>query len=858
MNFKKKTLIFCILVFAVFTGCKMNANTTSPTVPHASKSDDINPSISSTTSVSQNFIFNNNSVGFTTITIRRSEWNKMLSYYDYFYKNENNVIAESYEYEKDGLKWKLNTVGLRLRGNTSRYRPQGKDFPKDETGHEKPNYSWDDKEWGYYHAYSTTCPDDDYRQSHFKVDFEPLSGDDRKMADCMKGVALKRPDNLFSKEIFCYNLFHQYGIWTAPRASQTKVYINIIEDVGPKGGVILDISECNTTEIDYGVYEMFEEVNKQSLKGRMSKKNNNTAPTAWKNNDGDLWKCSGGDLSVRSNNPNNFGCEEIEIFNTDKPKSQWTWKWYNPCYDLKTNKANIDIAASKFQGFISELNSLSNYDKHTEYGIQARKDFYEKWFDVDFFIKSYAVNILVGMDDDYWGNANNYYLYFDNGSGGSGKCYFIPFDYDNTLGASITGDKVYTNPFEWGNGNDRPLLDRLLEVPEYAEKMRKTLLEVSSQASDSPWNKENCFDLWNKWHNQVRPYVYSSDLAGWIGATSINDDGCWKEHKHYLTQDYDNIYEQVSLNFRYWLSESEMTLKFDLNGGTLNGESGVVNKTYNGINPGFDAIIGTPTRPGYEFIGWTKTKNGTDYKDRYDGESDFTVYASWVYVADFSGLTIYEIKDSSYKGIKIGIANLPDNHYRRTFKINGKEVGSDSADGSKYNKYLKLWAYPFTEPGKTYEVEVSYANEGYGHLKTSNKLTIKAESGLGEFKVINNPEYYIKDNLLKWKTEPVIQVGNGVFTREDNNWNEYYLLELESKRTTIPGKEWSWNYISWNYLGASANINFNFKDHINQQVVDGTYYDLCFKLRYNYNNSPYGDLFMILYDYNDVESFNIK
>lgn len=224
----------------------------------------------------------------------------------------------------------------------------------------------------------------------------------------------------------------------------------------------------------------------------------------------------------------------------------------------------------------------------------------------------------------------------------------------------------------------------------------------------------------------------------------------------------------------------------------------------------------------------------------------------------FLDLPIYEIKDSSYKGIKIGIANLPDNHYRRTFKINGKEVGSDSADGSKYNKYLKLWAYPFTEPGKTYEVEVSYANEGYGHLKTSNKLTIKAESGLGEFKVINNPEYYIKDNLLKWKTEPVIQVGNGVSTREDNNWNEYYLLELESKRTTIPGKEWSWNYISWNYLGASANINFNFKDHINQQVVDGTYYDLCFKLRYNYNNSPYGDLFMILYDYNDVESFNIK
>ena len=208
----------------------------------------------------------------------------MLQYYDYFYKNENSVIAESYEYEKDGMSWTLNNVGLRLRGNTSRFRPQGKDFPTDETGHTMPNAEWSQ---GYYN-YAATCSDNTYRQSHFKIDFEPFDEDDRKMSDCMKGVALKRCDSLFSSEIFCYNLFHQFGIWTAPRASQTKVYINFIEDVGSNGSVKQNLDQCNVTKVDFGVYEMFEEVNKQSLKGRMKKKDNNSAENAWENNDGDL------------------------------------------------------------------------------------------------------------------------------------------------------------------------------------------------------------------------------------------------------------------------------------------------------------------------------------------------------------------------------------------------------------------------------------------------------------------------------------------------------------------------------------------------------------------------------------------
>jgi spore coat protein CotH len=51
--------------------------------------------------------------------------------------------------------------------------------------------------------------------------------------------------------------------------------------------------------------------------------------------------------------------------------------------------------------------------------------------DVDLFLKTYAVSVIVGMWDDYWAdNGNNYYFYFDS----DGKVYFIPYDYDNSMG----------------------------------------------------------------------------------------------------------------------------------------------------------------------------------------------------------------------------------------------------------------------------------------------------------------------------------------------------------------------------------------------------------------------------------------
>jgi len=509
-----------------------------------------------------------------------------------------------------------------------------------------------------------------------------------------------------------------------------------------------------------------------------------------------------------------------------------------------------------FQSFQNELNALSNTSPHTQEGIKARKDFYEKWFDVDFFIKTYAVNILCGMDDDYWGNANNYYLYFDNSKKGSGKCYFIPFDYDNTLGGSISGDRVTTNPLEWGitaDGvrHDRPLLDRLLEVPEYLNKMKTTLKVVASQDSSSPWNKDHCFDIWDQWKAQVEPYINTTDIAdspNMVSKYFADEAG----KGHYITRGHStNLYEEVTQNINSRFASDDVTISFNLNDGTDTVKTGI----YTGVNKSFSSMIDDPVHAGYDFIGWTKTKDGTDFINQYNGESNLTVYGKWQDIQGVTGLYIYEIKDSTYEGIKIAIINLPENHYRRSIYINDKEVSGNSQEDS--GKYGKIWCYPYTEFGKTYTVKVSYSTKGYQWLETSNEITVEATSGKGAFKITNTPVYKIEDNVLLWNTHPTIQIGDSGTPKTSNNWDEYYAMEVQSTKTTIKGKEGDWNYQSWNHLGASCDIGFNFKNHVNKEVLDGTYKDLVFRIRYVYN-TPTGTLFLTVLDYDTSKAFNIE
>ena len=112
-------------------------------------------------------------------------------------------------------------------------------------------------------------------------------------------------------------------------------------------------------------------------------------------------------------------------------------------------------------------------------GSDELKNYLEEHMDVDLFLRYLAVNVAVGMWDDYWVNANNYYFYFD----ANHRFYFVPYDYDNTLGTTkpINGmqNSGTQDPLHWGSREgDRLLVRKVLSVPLYEDTYKQYLKTI--------------------------------------------------------------------------------------------------------------------------------------------------------------------------------------------------------------------------------------------------------------------------------------------------------------------------------------------------------------------------------------------
>lgn len=586
----KKSLKFLFflmgLVLAVsFFGCEQVSEPGSVTKPPVGNPDgggdnqeqveDVGPfpgGSDKTRSANLNYIFNPDVLGHTTVTITRDEWNTMLDYIARNPKNETCVHAE-YQFEKGDYKWNLSDVGIRIRGNTSRVSPQ--------IGRGPGN--------------------NDYVQAHFSIDFEEwpveINGEEvdreQKMAGVMKGVILKRfkDDSTYSREVYGYNLFRMSGVWTSPRASYTTLTIKIIEEDG------------ETETVDFGVYAMIEEIKKQFLKERSSdlvlpdSEGKNLGGGTFDDNKGNLWKCTwqggdvGPDFTVSGFN-SSVGVEEVYL---DDSKS----KRYN--YDLKTNEDDFDTVKAEFETWLRELNAL---DVSNPAEI---KTWFDSKMDVSLFLKTYAVNVILGMWDDYWVNSNNFYFYFDT----DGKAYFIPYDYDNILGTNSCGvDAATRDPLKWGIIDEtRPLIQKILAVPEYVELYKQYLIEFSDSESFFDVNKS--IARITGWHNLIREHIKSDNLIYGDTTPEIRDGvASWGEPLIDYTvytpgiMNYFTIRANTIAKYLGEIdTETEISLKFDAGEGSF--ETGTKTKVITTI-PGnaFDAEITPPTRDGYRFSGW--------------------------------------------------------------------------------------------------------------------------------------------------------------------------------------------------------------------------------------------------------------
>ena len=110
---------------------------------------------------------------------------------------------------------------------------------------------------------------------------------------------------------------------------------------------------------------------------------------------------------------------------------------------------------------------------------------------------------MLGMWDDYWVNGNNFYFYF----AGNGKAYFIPYDYDNTLGTSqIIGNSGTQNPLTWGNMSQSPLITKILDIPEYKTLYKNYISELIDPTNDLFAGDRSKIRIL-KWQNKISSYV---------------------------------------------------------------------------------------------------------------------------------------------------------------------------------------------------------------------------------------------------------------------------------------------------------------------------------------------------------------
>ncbi|MDR0798858.1 MAG: CotH kinase family protein [Dysgonamonadaceae bacterium] len=367
-----------------------------------------------------------------TLEIPTEEWNLLLAYFDQNPMNEENIKG-NITFVKGADTYNLSDIGIRLRGNTSRRRPEG--------------------DWEQMH----NADHPEWHHVHFALNFKKFVKGQTLAGAEKLNLKWFKDDACYVREVYCYDLFKRFGVWTAPRSSYCRLYIKIKED---------------PQTIYYGVYELLEPIDKEYLKNRNG---------FYSSAEGNLWKANyGADLAYADKNL--MGIEDVTLTYT-----------YKPVYDLKTNEKQLEAAKTELAAFITNLKNKKGDDFKTWIG-QAT--------DVPLLLKTYAVNVICGMWDDYWNNKNNFYFYFDP----QGKFYFIPYDYDNTLGTSLLMDDAgRQDVLRWGN-DQHPLIKKLLEIPEYRTMYISYLQELADSKNDYFYVDKSIARI-QQWQNRIRNFI---------------------------------------------------------------------------------------------------------------------------------------------------------------------------------------------------------------------------------------------------------------------------------------------------------------------------------------------------------------
>jgi len=372
------------------------------------------------------YVFDGSVIPQIHIDVSQEEWDKLLAAYDQN-KDTQEYVHCDIRFQKGSDLTTIEDAALRLKGNTSRRRPQ-------EGNH--------------------------FRHVHFGVNLHRYHDDAEHTLRGLRRFDLKwfKDDPAYVREIYCYDLFRRAGVWTGLRDVHARLWLRV----------------GNGPELYYGVYGLMEHVDKNWLRSHRD---------SLGSAGGFLWKC-GGNASLAGTNADMGADDNVHHY----------------AYELKTHEDDgLPAAGAQLQDFIRNLNSLQNLA------------FYQ-WIasvtDVDLLLRTCAVNVAVGMWDDYWNNANNYYLYFNTTSSSDYRVWFIPYDYDNTLGTSfscgVQDDSGRQDPYRWGR-DSHPLMTKVLQNPVWRQRYREILQDLCGPSGDFCYLKS--VERIREWQERIAPYI---------------------------------------------------------------------------------------------------------------------------------------------------------------------------------------------------------------------------------------------------------------------------------------------------------------------------------------------------------------
>jgi spore coat protein CotH len=171
----------------------------------------------------------------------------------------------------------------------------------------------------------------------------------------------------------------------------------------------------------------------------------------------------------------------------------------------------VDDNISSYSSIFNNAQFLKNSDKDKQRVITAIKNLnegtnLEQYFDVDEILRYLAAHtVVVNLDSYTSGMAQNYYIYERDG-----KITVLPWDYGLAFGgfqsdsASDVVNFPIDTPVSGVSMEDRPLINKLLEVPEYKDKYHEYLRQIVDGYFVSGVFAETVMDLDAKINNYVK------------------------------------------------------------------------------------------------------------------------------------------------------------------------------------------------------------------------------------------------------------------------------------------------------------------------------------------------------------------